>query len=714
MGLVSELRRRNVLRMAVLYAVAAWLIMQVAEVLLTLATLPSWIGRVILALLTIGFPIALIFSWFYELTPEGISLEKDVDLTESMTHVTGRRMDFIVISLLCAGLILFAYDKWWTGPPPEKSVAVLAFENLSGDPEQEYFSDGISEELLNTLAQIPELRVISRSSAFAFKDKDAGIPEIAKALNVGHVLEGSVRREGDRVRITAQLIDARSDSHVWSSTFERDLESVFAVQNEIAAAIGKALQVRLALGTGKPKNAPARTSASIEAYDAYLLGSELFSERGVDSVRGAVRNFENAVGLDDNFALAHARLAIAIAMLGRYDELSPGEVNRKATLHLGRAQELEPDLAETHAGRALLAMVFDDDESAIDHARRALELNPSYSDARNWLAIALSALGRYQEEDAELSQLLVIDPLNTIGLYNEVERLFRNGQSAKAHELADRLVEQSAGLGYQAHAITSLWEGRIAEGIFWRLKSNREWGTSGGHLLSYFFILAGLSDEARRFDSALTYWDDFEDGRDEEGIRKIQRLLELNPNDKQSIALAAGALYTNGYVAESLPHFERWLELVPPGRTLDEPGLPVISTIRMAVARKRAGDDIGAQALLQIARQDQAARHAAGRRNPDRDTAAAMVAAIDGNSDQAIALLRSAIERGQRDSMYFNEPVFDELKTDQRHIALLDELAAILAQERDKALQLICFNNPVPDFWQPLPETCEGVVESRP
>ena len=224
MGLISELRRRNVLRMAVLYAIAAWLIMQVAEVIMDLANLPDWIGPTILGLLAVGFPIALIFSWFYELTPEGLSLEKDVDRAESITHVTGRRLDFIVISLLLAAVILFAYDKWWIGGPPEQSIAVLAFDNMSADPDQEYFSDGISEELLNLLAQIPELTVISRSSSFSFKGKDIAIPTLAEQLNVAHVLEGSVRKVGNRVRITAQLIDARSDSHLWSASYERNLD----------------------------------------------------------------------------------------------------------------------------------------------------------------------------------------------------------------------------------------------------------------------------------------------------------------------------------------------------------------------------------------------------------------------------------------------------------------------------------------------------------
>jgi len=249
MGLVSELRRRNVFRMAVLYAVAAWLIIQAAEVLTSVIGLPAWAGRTAFILLAVGFPIALIFSWFYVLTPEGISLEKDVDPAESITHVTGRRLDFIVISLLCAAVILFAYDKWWTSGPPEHSIAVLPFKNMSADPDQEYFSDGISEGLITLLAQFPELRVISRTAAFSFKEQNLEIPEIAQRLNVTHILEGSVRKSGNTVRVTAQLVDVRTDSHLWSETYDRELKDIFAIQTEISGQIVRALEV--ALGSGE-------------------------------------------------------------------------------------------------------------------------------------------------------------------------------------------------------------------------------------------------------------------------------------------------------------------------------------------------------------------------------------------------------------------------------------------------------------------------------
>jgi TolB-like protein len=308
MGLVSELRRRNVLRMAALYAVAAWLIVQVAGVLIDLGNLPDRIGPIILALLAIGFPIALIVSWFYEITPEGISLEKDVAPGESITHVTGRRLDFIVISLLCAAVILFAYDKWWIGPPPEKSIAVLPFVNMSGNAEQEYFSDGISEELLNLLAQIPELTVISRSSAFSFKGKDVDLRTVAEQLNVAHVLEGSVRKVGNRVRITAQLIEARSDSHLWSESYDRTLDDIFAIQDEISAGIVEALKEHLGLQVGATPRVIA--AANTEAHDAYLRGRYLVVQRTPASIKGAVREFEKAVELDPDFALAHAELAL--------------------------------------------------------------------------------------------------------------------------------------------------------------------------------------------------------------------------------------------------------------------------------------------------------------------------------------------------------------------------------------------------------------------
>jgi TolB-like protein len=253
-SLFSELKRRNVIRVGLAYIIAAWLLLQVADVVLNNIVAPDWVFQAILLVVVLGFALALIFAWAYELTPEGLKKEKDVDRSESITHVTGRKLDFAIIGVLVLALGYFAYDKFAVSDSddaasvaqsdeitetdiPELSIAVLPFVNMSSDPEQEFFSDGISEELLNMLAKFPGLRVAARTSSFQFKGQNQDISKIADTLNVAHVLEGSVRKAGTTLRITAQLIRADTGYHLWSDTYDRELDDIFAVQDEIAGAI---------------------------------------------------------------------------------------------------------------------------------------------------------------------------------------------------------------------------------------------------------------------------------------------------------------------------------------------------------------------------------------------------------------------------------------------------------------------------------------------
>jgi len=593
------------------------------------------------------------------------------------------------------------------GPPPEKSIAVLAFENMSGDPDQEYFSDGISEELLNLLAQIPELRVISSSSSFSFKGKDIGIPTLAKQLNVAHVLEGSVRKMGNRVRITAQLIEARSDSHLWSESYDRELDDIFAVQEEIGRAISDALKMKLALVAGEEVQPTAIKAANTDAYDAYLRGRELIRQ----DLQDAIRHLKRSLRLDNNFAPAHAQLAIATMLLVQAGDITLEEARRRAIPHLDRAQELEPDLAEAHWGRALLAP-RSDPQSAIEHARKALALNPSYADAMNALQYALRRLGRYEESDTTLKQMLVADPLTLVGRYNYVERLSMNGRFEEAHELADQLLAQDPGWGYMAHAETSyLYEGKIAEGLPWGLKLERELGDESSFVMAAF-AWVGEYDEARRVhDDPTSYLAVFE-GRFDEAIQATQRKMRLEPDNRFDMAWAAFILYLARRNGEALPLYERLLDSVPEGRPIPGWG-SVAQTMRLALARRKAGDEDGAQAAIQIARQDHAARRAAGRKNQHQDLAEAMIAAFEHNPDGVITGLKSAMQHGLRFWFIFDDPIFEDLWEEPRFVALRQELDEILDEEHDKVLQLICFNNPTPDNWQPLPETCEGVIEQR-
>jgi TolB-like protein len=701
MGLVSELKRRNVFRMGVLYVVAAWLIMQVAEVIIGLANLPEWIGPTILALLAIGFPIALIISWFYEVTPEGISLEKDVEAAESVTRVTARRVDFIIIALLSAGLLLFAYDKWWIGPPPELSIAVLPFENMSADPEQEYFSDGISEELLNVLAKLPGLRVAARTSSFQFKGQHEDIAEIAAALNVAHILEGSVRKSGNKLRITAQLIKADDGFHLWSESYDRELDDIFAVQDEIAKAISDALKVKLALVAGEAIPPTVIEAANTAAYDAYLRGRELIYRRGPENMEAAARHFERALRLDENFAPAHAQLAIALNFYGWSEE-----ARRIGFAHLDRAQALAPDLAEAHAGRAYLALKANNHESTIEHARKALASNPNYVDAMNWLRIALGSVGRDEEADAIWEQMMVIDPLSVVGRLNYAGWLRASGRIEEAHELADQLLAQSPWAGYRIHAEASLSEGKIAESLSWSLRARVD-----GVMAQWAFHWVGEYDEARRFGDAV--WIDCVEGRWDAATRKALEKLRRNPDSNRAIEVAADALFYAGRIDEALPLYERLLDLAPEGRPIPVNWWPLPATMRLALARREAGDEAGAQAAAQIVRQELAAARAAGDVRFVQDLTEAMLAAFEHDADSAIAALQTAIQRGLRFSLYVEEPVFDDLRDDPRFVALRQEMDVLIAAEHDKVLQLICFNNPAPEEWQPMPETCEGVVEKR-
>jgi TolB-like protein/Flp pilus assembly protein TadD len=409
MRLVSELRRRNVFRMAVLYVVAAWLIMQVADTLIDLAKLPDWIGTTTLGLLGIGFPIALISSWFYELTPEGISLEKDVAVAESITHVTGRRMDLIVISLLCAAVIFFAYDKWWIAPPSVHSIAVLPFENMSDDPGNEYFSDGVSEEILNLLAEVPKLQVTSRSSAFSFKGQNLDVPTMAARLNVAHVLEGSVRKFGKQLRVTAQLIEVKSDTHLWSKTYDRELKNVFAIQDDIAAAVVDALKITL-LGE-KPKS----TETNPEAYALYLQARQTTRQQTAEGLKQAETLLEQALEIDPGYAPAWGMLAHVYERQAQAFGPRPLDEGIELARHaIQRALAIDPQDGGVYAVLAWVDMFYDwDFTAAHQNLQQASKLNPG--DA--WILVSAArlnnVLGRPDEAIDLLRQSVALDPVSS-------------------------------------------------------------------------------------------------------------------------------------------------------------------------------------------------------------------------------------------------------------------------------------------------------------
>lgn len=411
MGQISELRRRGVFRMGMLYLAAAWLLLQVIDLLIDRGPLPEALGPLSLTVLAIGFPIALLFSWFFEITSEGISLETECDAVQPVGF-SGRRIDFIVIAVLAAAVLVFGYDKWWPRGPIEHSIAVLPFANMSNDTEQEYVSDGIAEDILNLLVQVPELKVISRSSAFSFKGQNLDIPTIAAKLKVTHVLEGSVRRSGDTLRVTAQLIEVETDTHLWSENFDREFQDVFAIQDEIAAAVVDTLKIKL-LG-----DEPKSVAIDAEAYALYLQGRHLWFLWTDESVKRAETLTKQALAMEPDFAPGWAQLA-AIYLFWAVPWY--GEIEGRALLRETIQQALVADPRNSFAHIVLARYELDfewDFAAAAELAQQILALDPGDATVMRQTGWILFTVGRFDEAIALTRRSIKIDPLRWGGYSN--------------------------------------------------------------------------------------------------------------------------------------------------------------------------------------------------------------------------------------------------------------------------------------------------------
>ena len=366
-GFFGELGRRNVVRMGALYAVGGWLTLQVADVLFGALSLPEWSLRMVLGMLILGFPVVLIFAWVYEMTPEGLKRESDVDRSTSVTPYTAKKLNGAIISVLAVALVFSVAHRYWSEDSPVESttaslgtvqtvpvssvssfaeeevpsIAVLPFVNMSDSKDTEYFSDGLSEELLNVLAQVPGLRVAARTSSFQFKGKTGDVADIAKQLRVSTVLEGSVRRSGDRVRITAQLIKASDGYHLWSSTFDRQLLDVFAIQDEIAKKVVEALRITL-LGDTEQELTAGRTQ-DFEAYNQYLMARQLQAQQSYGSLARAVELYQQVLARDPDYRDAQAALVETYLYQAGTGQISNAELQSKAVPVLAQVLRLDSE-----------------------------------------------------------------------------------------------------------------------------------------------------------------------------------------------------------------------------------------------------------------------------------------------------------------------------------------------------------------------------------
>lgn len=455
MSLYHELKRRNVFRVAIAYLALAWLLIEVAGTLFPGFDIPAWAFRFVVILLALGFIPTLIFSWAYEITPEGVKREKDVVRDTSITHLTAKRLDGITISLVVVALAFILADRFWLSPRfkgqsaapteviadqaqaatpgsvqpeyPPNSIAVLPFVNMSDDAANEYFSDGISEELLNLLAKIPELRVIARTSSFAYKGKDIQITDVARELNVGHVLEGSVRKAGNQVRITAQLIRTDDSSHLWSETYDRSLENIFTIQDEIADAVVGQLRIKL-LG-----ETPKALVVDPEAY-ALLLQARHFGNLGTAAgTQQAGELLQQVLAIAPEYSAAWSELGRNWQNKVSVDLVGEEEGYKKSYESQNKALELDPDNAAAYSRLGHEQLHYEKDlPAAAKLFEKALALEPGNAVVLGNAASLAMTLGRFEQAIALRELAQQVDPLSSANSTGLGRSYFYDGQLDKA------------------------------------------------------------------------------------------------------------------------------------------------------------------------------------------------------------------------------------------------------------------------------------------
>jgi TolB-like protein/tetratricopeptide (TPR) repeat protein len=712
MSLIAELKRRNVFRVGAAYAIVAWLLIEVASVLLPTFEAPAWVMKAFSTLVILGFPLTLVIAWAFELTPEGIKRETAVDPAESIKQQTGRKLDFAIIGLLAAALIYVVIDNYILGTiddPPlivrEKSIAVLPFDNISPDPEDAYFADGIHDEVLAQLSKIRDLKVISRTSVMGYSGRDRpSLPEIAAALGVANILEGSVRLAGNQVRITTQLIEAESDARLWTETYDRELTAanIFSIQSEIAKTVADALRATLSTEErGLLDTVPTENMAALQAY---FRGKQRMEKRTSVALAEAVDDFNRAIELDPGFALAYVGLADSHLLQVFYSGLPQDEMLAKAQAATDRALALNDRLAEAYTSLGLIEDFQNDDEAAEAAYQRALELNPNYVTAYRWYAWLLDgSLGRHAEALERYKKAAELDPRSPIILrsvgqgYAQVGRFDESlAWYRKAIEIDPDFAGSYGWIGF--HYWTA--KGQLDEAVRWLRKSvSLDPGNpENSAYLGWLFLDLGDLDRAE-------YW--------------IERSIELGPESfypnlateffhlysgDQSTALEYGrrAFETEDPWAFGLHSFEpvrvhelragRYLEaraafekIAPELLNEDSPRITDFNyraAIDLALILSETGEHERADSLLESSLRyiQEIPRLGAW----GYGVADAQIYALQGDKEKALSTLQRAIEEGWRRFWWFffrYDPILESLHDEPEYQAMVAEIEADMAEQ---------------------------------
>jgi TolB-like protein len=686
LSLIKELKRRNVFRVGAAYIVVAWLIIQVVDVVINNVGAPEWVFLVILLLLGIGLPVILLFAWAFELTPEGIKRESEVDRSESITPVTGKKLEYFTIAALSLVVVFFISRDYLVtdGPvshqpiageeagsenaPAEKdetrSIAVLPFEDYSENADQDHFSRGIAEEILNLLAKTNGLRVAARTSSFAFAGRDVDIRDIGSKLNVDTVLEGSIRKSGDKIRITAQLIKIEDGYHLWSETYDRDYSDIFAIQDEISASIMSSLKVHLLGETSR--NTETERTHNMDTYSAYLIGKEKLALLGKDNIEVGIAKLEESIRIESDFAPAHAALARAWLMLERElggpDKEAVDEVVIPA---IEQAIELSPSLPEAVAVRGLHHLYrYRYDEARRDFDR-AIELNPNYALAYLWRSETFYEQEKFLDMLADKEKAYSLDPMS---LEISDQLAYDYGAFWRPRD-ADRIIARMFELhphherAYRALARNLGAHGRYAESALALEEAIKHHPDNGVFKFWHAWDLVnmGLFDEAlAKNQDPASFYVYLHQGRYEKARELADRIaatafypgwirfgpkrtLTWEMREEQGMAPFRSA------VAEHLNYF-------------DEEGIPLTDQCRLYLLydMKQAGIEKGVDELMDKCRKSTEERLKAQYLCPCSWFNLVTFATIDGRIDDAITHTREWLDNGDSFALLYMDPVIKE------------------------------------------------------
>jgi TolB-like protein/Tfp pilus assembly protein PilF len=508
----TELKRRNVYKVAVAYAIVGWLLVQVATQVFPFFEIPNWAVRLIVLAIVIGFPISLVIAWAFEATPEGIKRTEIADAMPATAAQKKHAWIYVVIGCGAISVALFFLGRYTVAPQsgrppatagslPEKSIAVLPFDNLSEEKGNAYFAEGIQDEVLTRLATVADLKVISRTSTQRFKSVPSDLREIAKQLGVMNILEGSVQKSNDQVRVNVQLINALTDAHLWTDTYDRKLIDIFAVESEIAKTIAETLQAKL---TGSEKTAMSKKpTANPEAYELYLKGRFFWNKRTADDLRRSIDYFNQAIAKDPNYALAYAGLAQAWKLLPAFNGGAPQDCFPQAESAAKKALAIDDTLSDAHAALASLKGLNGFDYAgAITEYERAIQLNPNDATAHQWFANdTLANIGQTEREVVVMKRAVELDPLSLIINSNLGWAYIHAGRLDKAVAQLRKTVEMDGSFYYARYGLALALElkGAIPEAIaeYQKTVSITEDSVPLG-MLGRLHAAAGRKDEAQK------------------------------------------------------------------------------------------------------------------------------------------------------------------------------------------------------------------------